>query len=61
MKTRKMANRKNMWKNMWVPEELYNALVNAARESHKTFKEYTDELSFALMFGEFDPTKTRRV
>lgn len=51
----KMAKRKGCWKNrLSVPKTLYNELVEAAREKHQTLKEYIDELSIFLLFGEFE-------
>jgi hypothetical protein len=46
---------------VWVPKKLYDALVAAAKEKHQSLKEYLDELSVHLLFGEFDESCTRKV
>lgn len=50
-----------MERRFWVPKRLYNALVAAAKEKHQTLKEYIDDLSVHLLFGEFDENCTRKV
>ena len=46
---------------LWVPKKLYDALVEAALDKHQSLKEYIDELSVYLLFGEFDENCIRKV
>jgi len=50
-----------MKRRFWVPKNLYDALCAAAKEKHQTLKDYVDELSVHLLFGEFDETCIRKV
>jgi len=58
-KTKEKMTKLKLPKHLWIPQALYQALLNAAREKHQTLKEYTDNLAIYLLYGEFDDTRTR--